>query len=262
MTSSALANQPTAGFDPAATAAVLAAARTGTRPLELPADLRPPTLVDAYLVQDIVVRGRGEVAGWKVGADTPEAEPLRGALATDSVFQGRAVRLDANTFNVIGVEAELVYLVGKDLPPRATPYSQDEVLDAITSVHAAIEVVDTRFAEWAKQDKWSRTADQANHGALIVGEGHQNVRDVSSTTQPVRLLIDGEVAAEHVGGNSAGDNVRLLVWMANEGAVSLGGLRAGQFITSGSTTGSIFVAQGAQVIAEFPGVGRAELLLT
>jgi len=262
MTSSALANQPTAGFDPAATAAVLAAARTGTRPLELPAELRPPTLVDAYLVQDIVVRGRGEVAGWKVGADTPEAEPLRGALATDSVFQGRAVRLDANTFNVIGVEAELVYLVGKDLPPRATPYSQDEVLDAITSVHAAIEVVDTRFAEWAKQDKWSRTADQANHGALIVGEGHQNVRDISSTNQPVRLLIDGEVAAEHVGGNSAGDNVRLLVWMANEGAVSLGGLRTGQFITSGSTTGSIFVAQGAQVIAEFPGVGRAELLLT
>ncbi|QEI06010.1 2-keto-4-pentenoate hydratase [Pigmentiphaga aceris] len=262
MTSSAFASQPTAGFDPAATAAVLAAARTGLRPLELSTDLRPPTLADAYLAQDIVVLGRGEVAGWKVGADTPEAEPLRGALATDSVFQGRAVRLDANTFNVIGVEAELVYLVGKDLPPRATPYTEAEVLDAIASVHAGIEIVDTRFAEWGKQDKWSRTADQANHGALIVGEGHANVRAITSTAQPVRLLIDGEVAAEHVGGNSAGDTVRLLVWMANLGAVSLGGLRAGQYITSGSTTGSIFVAQGAQVIAEFPGVGRAELLLT
>jgi 2-keto-4-pentenoate hydratase len=262
MTSSASTRQPTAGFDPAASAAVLAAARTGTRPLELPAELRPPTLDDAYLVQDIVVLGRGEVAAWKVGADTPEAEPLRGALATDTVYQGRAVRLEASNFNVIGVEAELVYLMGKDLPPRATPYTEAEVLAAVASVHAGIEIVDTRFAEWGKQDKWSRTADQANHGALIVGEGRPDFQAITSTTQPVRFLIDGEVAAEHLGGNSAGDTIRLLVWMANEGASSLGGLRAGQFITSGSTTGSIFVAQGAQVIAEFPGVGRAELLLT
>lgn len=253
---------PTPGYDFTSAAKLLIDARTGPRPAALPAELQPATPADAYLVQDLVVNARGEVAGWKVGAPTPEAEPFRGAITRDSLFEGRAVRLEASFFNVIGVEAELAYRFGSDLPPRDTPYTTEDVLAAITSLHAAIEVVDTRYEEWNKQDALSRLGDQASHGALIVGEGIEDFSAIVPVQQQVRLRIDGEVAAEHDGGNSAGDPIRMLVWLANQGAVSLGGIRAGQIVTTGSTTGSIFVAQGAQVIAEFPGVGTAELLLT
>jgi len=53
--------------------------------------------------------------------------------------------------------------------------------------------------------------------------------------------------------------VRLLVWMANHGTHARGGLRAGQVVTTGSCTGTIFVEPGAHIAAAFPGLGALAL---
>lgn len=222
---------PPATLDPVASAAIITRAREGRtpRPLDFPAGLRPRDAAEAYAVQDAVVRARGEIAGWKVGAASPQAQPARAALARDSVWvaaAGEAVALSAAGFAVMGVEAELVYELGADLPARATPYSAAEVLAAVVSVRAAIEVCDTRFAAWAQQGEWSRLADQACHGALIVGAGVTDVAAVQPLAQAVTLSVNGAVAVQHATwGNPAGDPLRLLVWLANEGARSLGGDR-------------------------------------
>ena len=258
---------PDTAFDPFASAAVITMARQGRmpRPLDFPAALRPLDAAQAYAVQDAVVRERGEIAGWKVGAASPQALPARAALTRDSVFvapAGQALHLPAAGFAVMGVEAELVYELGADLPERATPYSAVEVLAAMASVRAAIEVCDTRFAAWAQQGEWSRLADQACHGALIVGSGTTDLSGVQPLLQPVNLSVNGSVAVQHAAwGNPAGDPLRLLTWLANEGARSLGGLRAGQWVTTGSCTGTVLVAPGTVVVADFPGLGRAELQL-
>lgn len=258
---------PDTAFDPFASAAVITMSRQSRtpRPLDLPAALRPRNAAEAYAVQDAVVRERGEVAGWKVGAASPQALPARAALTADSIGIERAglpVHLPAAGFAVMGVEAELVYELGADLPARAAPYTAAEVLGAMASVRAAIEVCDTRFAAWAQQGEWSRLADQACHGALVVGTGTANVLGVQPLAQGVTLSVNGAVAVGHAGwGNPAGDPVRLLVWLANEGALSLGGLRAGHWVTTGACTGTVLVAPGAQVVADFPGLGRAELHL-
>jgi len=256
---------PDTAFDPFASAAVITMARQGRtpRPLDLPAALRPRNAAEAYAVQDAVVRERGEVAGWKVGAASPQALPARAALTADSIsvdHAGLPVHLRAAGFAVMGVEAELVYEMGTDLPPRATPYTPAEVLAAVSSVRAAIEVCDTRFAVWAQQGEWSRLADQACHGALVVGTGVVGAHGVRPLEQGVVLSVNGAVAVQHTGwGNPAGDPARLLTWLANAGAHSLGGLRAGQWVTTGACTGTLLVAPGTQVVAEFPGLGRAQL---
>ncbi|MBU1815376.1 MAG: fumarylacetoacetate hydrolase family protein [Gammaproteobacteria bacterium] len=258
---------PDTAFDPQACAAVLTMARQGRmpRPLDLPAALRPGNASEAYAVQDIVVRERGAIVGWKVGASSPQALPARAALTRDSVWvaqAGLAVHLPSAGFAVMGVEAELVYELGADLPARSTPYSAQEVLAAVVSVRAAIEVCDTRFAAWAQQGEWSRLADQACHGALIVGSGATDVAGIDSLSQAVSLSVNGSVAVQHPRwSNPAGDPVRLLAWLANEGARSLGGLRAGQWVTTGSCTGTVMVAPGTVVVAELSGLGRAEVQL-
>ena len=258
---------PDLAFDSFASAAVITMARQGRtpRPLDLPAALRPRNVAEAYAVQDAAVRERGEIAGWKVGAASPNALPARAALTRDSVFVAQAaqpVQLPSAGFAVMGVEAELVYELGADLPARDTPYSAAEVLAAVVSVRAAIEVCDTRFAAWAQQGEWSRLADQACHGALVVGAGTADVAAVHPLAQGVALSVNGAVAVQHAAwGNPAGDPLRLLVWLANEGARSLGGLRAGQWVTTGSCTGTIMVAPGTVVVADFPGLGSAELQL-
>src|SRR3954469_15789565 len=103
---------------------LLEARRTGVRPACLPDAARPATWDDAYAIQDETIRRLGQLLGqpvaWKVGAVTPSAEPFRAALTSDTVFDG-PTRLPASRFNVIGVEAELVYRFTSPLPPREPP---------------------------------------------------------------------------------------------------------------------------------------------
>ncbi|WP_311223704.1 MULTISPECIES: 2-keto-4-pentenoate hydratase [unclassified Acidovorax] len=251
-------------FNPQPAADLLTHSRLGAgpRPAELPASLRPGNAAQAYAVQDRVVEARGPIAGWKVGALSPDAEPARAALTLDSVHVGTVVRLPAADFLVMGVEAELVFQCLADLPARDDPYTLDEVRIAFGPAHAGIEVCDTRFATWGGQSVWSRLADQACHGALVVGSGLDECRPVDVMRQPVRLEVNGGTVVSHeAGGNPSGEPLRLLVWLANEGARNLGGLRAGHWVTTGSWTGTPMVMQGDVVVADFPGVGHAELRL-
>lgn len=239
---------------------LLSPATPADRPTALPQELRPLDWTEGYALQDAVIARMGPVVGWKVGATAPEAEPFRGAITASTLFDSPA-RLRADDFNVVGVEAELAYRIGSDLPPRDRPYTTEEVAAAIISIHAAIEIIDTRFAVWGDVHRMSQTADRMNHGALIVGSGRPDWASVEPTAQPVAIHIGDRAPIRAIGGNSAGHPLRMLVWLANVGARSLGGLRAGQVVTTGSCTGTVFVAAGIKVIADFPGVGTAELVL-
>ena len=142
----------------------------------------------------------------KWSATTPEATPACAAIAGSTLFGNGAV-LSSRLFNLIGVEAEIGYCLGRDLPPRPEDYSLDEVRSAIESVHPVIELSDTRFVAWASQDRPSHVADQLNHGALAVGAGSTESRDPFA--QRAIMTVNGDVRADTIGGNPAGDLSRL-----------------------------------------------------
>ena len=156
---------------------------------------------------------------------------------------------------VLGVEAETVYRFDRALPPRDRPYTEEEVLAAVGSVHAAIELVDTHFAVWKGASHLSQIADQFNHGFLIVGSGRETGLSVDASHQPVKLAVNGEIILEQRGGNAAGPSARLLAWLANGGAASQGGIKEGAYVTTGSWTGITFVAPRTRVEVTFEGIG-------
>ncbi|AWK89368.1 2-keto-4-pentenoate hydratase [Azospirillum thermophilum] len=237
----------------------LIAARHDRKPLEsLPEAARPADKDGAYAIQYEVARRLGPVAAWKVGAPGPDAEPSCAAINAATLFFDTD-RLPASMFNVIGIEAEIVYRFARDLPVRDEPWTREEVLDAVGSMHPAFEICDTRFAKFGSADALGQLADQANHGALIVGPAVANWRAVDPVRQPLILAIDGRVVVDVVGGNSAVDPVRLLVWLANVGSRAFGGLHAGDTVTTGSCTGTIFVDPGSRSVARFADLGTIEL---
>ena len=219
---------------------------------------RPADAAEAYAIQEEVARRLGPVTAWKVGAHSPDAEPFRAPINGATVFD-RVERLPASLFQVIGMEAEIAYRFARDLPPRAEPYRREEVLDAVASVHPAFEIVDTRFAGFGSQDPLSHMADQMNHGALVVGPAVADWRSLDPLAERVALDVDGKREIETVGGNSAGDPVRLLVWMANVGARGFGGLHAGDVVTTGSCIGTVFVRPGSRSVATYGTMGTIEL---
>jgi 2-keto-4-pentenoate hydratase len=239
-------------------AALLVETRRSARPLrELPMDLRPVTQRDAYAIQDAVVACMGNVGGWKVGAKSPLAEPTCAPLLESLVLQSPHA-FPSNALRLRGIEAEIAFLLARDLPPRSMAYTAAEVFAAIESVHPAIEIVESRFEDFRKTDPLSVLADSQSHGALVYGAGRADAIRIDPTHQEAVLYFDDAQVARTVDGNPAGDLGRLLAWLANHCAIRCEGLRAGQLVTTGSCTGMLFARARTRVVAELGALGRVE----
>ena len=116
--------------------------------------------------------------------------------------------------------------MGKDLPPREKAYSRDEVVAAIASCHPAIEVIESGLTDPMKAEKLSMIADLQMHGAFVYGAAVANWQSIDFSKEHVTLAVDGVVRVERTGSNTSGDLMRLLPWLANEGAARTGGLKA------------------------------------
>ena len=150
------------------------------------------------------------------------------------------------------VESEICLRLGRDLPPRETPYGEAEVLDAVQSCHPALEVLQSRFLDDGALDPAERLADLLGHGGFVSGGAIEGWRglDFDSLRVVQRVAGQPDVAGR---GNPAGGMGRLLCWLANEGAREAGGLWAGQFVTCGSWTGKTAVDGPCEVVVRFEG---------
>lgn len=225
----------------------------------LPAALRPTTEADAYLIQRIVMAELKPIGGWKVGSPRPDG-PINGSPLPASGIRDSPgpATVQTATGPSRAVEAEIGIRLVRDLPARADPYTEAELLAAIGSAHPMIEVLTSRFIDPDSVDALSNLADSGAHGGLIVGPAIPGWRAIDLAVETVRLLVDGQTVKAHTG-NPGGPMLRLLLWMANTGSHWAGGLRAGQVITTGSWTGKDFVQDGAPVRAEFGQCGALEI---
>ena len=140
------------------------ARRTQTPIPSLPEAMRPTSEQEAYIIQDEMAVAFGKIGGYKIGAASAEATPLFAPMPTawtsDSGTEVRAL-------SYRGVEAEVAFLLGQDLPQRDTPYTRDEVYAAVASCHPAIEILDSAFEDTTKVDRLSGIADLQLHGAFV-----------------------------------------------------------------------------------------------
>ena len=217
---------------------------------ELPEALRPADAAGAYAIQRAIAASLGPIGGWKVGATGPDA-PVNCAPMPAS---GIAPSPGALGPGGMAVEAEVAFRVGHDLPPRAAPYSRDEIIAALGAAHPAIEWLESRYADPATMDRWSQLADSLMHGGFVWGAGVADWHAMAFETMTVTQDVASAVLERT--GNPAGDMIRLVQWLADEGAVWAGGLRAGQFVTCGSWTGKTAARAGQRVLVRFAGLGE------
>ena len=103
-------------------AEILLRARREVMPVpDLPVKLRPHTLDEAYDLQTVMTVAMGPIGGWKVGAPSPDATPLFAAMPLWGGFAASGSRIAASFKRLRGVEAEIAFCLGRDLPARAKP---------------------------------------------------------------------------------------------------------------------------------------------
>jgi 2-keto-4-pentenoate hydratase len=181
------------------------------------------------------------------------------------VLPGRRVvspaSVDVGSFRMIGIEAELAFRFGADLPARATPYTQEEILAAVSEICVAIELCDTRLTDWADASALWRLADFQSAAMLVVGDVRRDWRAIDFANQDVELAINAQSRARRRGTHPTVDPSRLLAAIVAHCARHADGLRAGDVVTTGSWTGMTDASPGDAIRVEFPGIGAAELAL-
>lgn len=242
-------------------ARLIEARRRGRRIAQLSLEEAPSDAAEGYALQDAVIaRLGGKIAGWKVGAASPEALPQAGALLVDRV-QPSPARFVITPHALRLAEAELAFRFGRDLPARAAPYGEAEIWDAVATLHVAIEVLDSAFVDRRFVPVFAPLGDLNNNGAFCYGPAVEAWRNLDLSRPQATLLIDGKPVRQAQSGTPGGHPRRLLTWLANHGAATGRPLRSGDIVTTGSHTGMYEAPVGAEVTAKFAGIGEASLIL-
>ena len=102
-------------------------------------------------------------------------------------------------------------------------------------------------------------ADNVAHAGFIQGPDVANWRSFDLKSLVVKQSCGGAVQVEKAGGNPSGDPLIPLLWLANHLHQFGLHLKAGQIVTTGSTTGLIFVDGHQQVVSSFAGFGEVSV---
>jgi 2-keto-4-pentenoate hydratase len=241
---------------------------------KLPEAFRPLTAAQGYAAQAQLptVSGR-EVLGWKIAATSANGQahinvggPLAGRLLSGQVFEsGATVPSAGNRMRV--AEPEFAFAMAQDLPPQAAPYTQQQVMAAVASLHPALEVPDSRLEPFTAAGEAQLLADNACARHFVLGPAAPDVwRDLDLSTYPVHAQVQHgsqlKYTREGTGGNVLGDPRIALTWLANQ-LSGLGiTLQKGHVVTTGTCMVPMELQPGDSASADYGPLGRVHMIFS
>lgn len=220
------------------------------------------TVDDAYAIQthniDRRVAAGAQMCGRKVGLTAATMQQLLGVNQPDfgilcsDMFVEDGDEVPLADMIQPRVEAEMAFVLDSDLAgPGVTTAN---ALAAIAGVLPAIEIVDSRVADW--QIKFIDTvADNASSGKLVLGGRLRKVTDLDLRLVGMALSRNGAVIDTGAGAAALGNPARCVSWLANTLAAFGIGLRAGDVILPGAVHRMVAVAPRDVFRAEFAHLG-------
>jgi 2-oxo-3-hexenedioate decarboxylase/2-keto-4-pentenoate hydratase len=178
-------------------------------------------------------------------------EPDYGHLFDDMFFAGGA-SVDLGRYLQPRVECEIAFL----LRDRLVGYdvTVEQVLDATESVAPALEIIDSRIADW-KITLADTIADNASSGGVVLGSWIPLSADVDLPEITVDVAINDERVGSGQGAAVLGHPAAAVAWIANRLAGLGGALEAGHVVMPGSCTKAFDLHAGDHVEAVYTEIG-------
>jgi 2-keto-4-pentenoate hydratase len=256
----------TTGAEPAQLDAIAgdlgAAERTGVPIAPLSESYPALSVADAYGIQQRIVAAREQegrsVRGRKVGLTSLAMqrqlgvdEPDFGALLDDMLVEdGDAIA--ATKLIAPRVEAEIAFVMASEL--RGPGVSSLDALRAVAGAVAAIEVIDSRIADW-RIELVDTVADNASSARVVVAGRLVVVEALDLRTMGAALSLNGRVAATGAGAAVLGNPIRCVAWLANKLGEFGVPLREGDLVLAGALHAALGVGAGDVVRADFAELG-------
>lgn len=245
----------------AAAAQDLEAAERSGHPVE-PLSDRFPNLGtdDAYAIQShgraLRLRAGGRIVGHKIGLTSKAmqemvgvAEPDYGYLLDGMVLEDGA-DVAVHTLIAPRVEGEIAFRLGRTLV--GTEVTIEEVLEATEAVAPALEVIDSRIADW-RITITDTIADNASSARAVIGE-FRSPGKLDLPTLAMRMDVDG-TTVEGRGDAVLGHPAIAVAWLARALDAQGEALEAGEIVLSGALARALPVGPGSHARAEIDGLG-------
>jgi 2-keto-4-pentenoate hydratase len=247
---------------------LVAARRDGRQIHELPQRLWPATSAEGYAAAEQVCHYLGwPTLGWKIAGTT---EFVRRRLGLEGPIYGRTfqhcrheapVTLARSALLDPLVECEMFVTLARALPARDRAWTTADVIAAIDTVHAGVEIAECRFPTARMPSLPCVFADGCASGRYIFGPPIDMAR-TPLVDIAVEVAVNGTVRRTGRGADVMGDPIAPLVWLANALSRRGIGLTAGETISTGSCTGMLPVHAGDVIVARYAGVGEIRITLT
>ncbi len=217
----------------------------------------------AYGVQkhniDIKIKNGRRIIGRKVGL-TSEAiqawlgvdRPDFGTLMDDMLIENRG-SFQASRLLQPRAEAEIAFVMGEDLDG---PTNVVDVIRATDYVLPAIEIIDSRIADW-KISFFDTVADNASSGLFVLGDQPTDLADINLSLAGMWLKKNGKIVSTGAGAACLGSPLRAVVWLANTLAGFGTPIRKGDVILSGALGPVTPLAAGDHVQCSISTLGGA-----
>ena len=245
--------------------ALYEARRTGAQ-IEPFTDADPDLgMADGYAVQQELVKlllaDGDRITGYKVGLTSKPMQKMFGVVQPDyGPVLGSTVYADGDAVPVSAfiqpkIEAEIAFVLGSGLAGPGV-----SVLDArraIAGMVAAVEIVDSRFADWRIRLA-DTVADLASNGAVAVSS---RVVPLAGAETLIPRLIgmtltrQGELVDTGAGAAALGDPIRVVAWLANTLGEMGAKLEAGHLVMTGALHAAVPMAAGDVFRADFDRLG-------
>ncbi len=231
-----------------------AAWRTGAPIAPLTESHPKLTTADAYRIQShwtAMRLARGEqIVGRKIGLTNPAIqqqlgvdEPDYGALWRSSFHEaaGGRAEIAAADFLQPRLEGEVAFRFGRALMGGAV--TAEDVLAATDACALAVEIVDSRIADW-RIKLVDTIADNASYGGFVVGPWDAALVRADMPALAMQARKNGELAAEGLGAAVLGHPANSAAWLVNKLGEFGVGLDAGDIVISGAITRMLPAAAG------------------
>lgn len=245
-----------------AVAARLRGAYSGATLPPLREALEPTDAAGAYAVQAINTRhwlGEGRrIVGRKVGLTAKAVQAQLGVDQPDFgvLFADMAIP-DGGTLDPARViqpkaEAEVAIVLDSDLAlPDATA---EHVAAATRHAVAAIEIVDSRIADW-KISFADTVADNGSSAFFVLGSAPRPLPGLDLYTCGMVLEVNDAVVSLGAGAACLGHPLEAAAWLARTLARAGEPLRAGDVILTGALGPMVALQPGDRVVARIGGLG-------
>jgi 2-keto-4-pentenoate hydratase len=237
----------------------LVAARRERRLIDrLPESCRPQGNEAALAIQRSVLEQLNEnIGGWKCAL--PKGEQVSLAPLPASTIGSSMPFPILPHKGMVRIEPEVAFIIGKDLQPRETAYTDSDIHAAIGEARLVLEIIGSRFADTTKITHPESLADSVNNQALFLGPPAANVFKHQLDSLRITISTPAGTLITHDGRHPSGHPLRALLWLANFLSACCETLKAGCVVTTGSYAGVLEVPLETPLSVSYGDLGKLEV---